>query len=378
VGLTAGMEDKIYWVAVNLVKGIGAVRLRALLDYFGDLKTAWNAPADALMQAGLSEKVAARLVEVRTTKDLQKMAEWIEKRDIQVFTWNDDDYPAILKEIDQPPPVLYVRGKILPEDNRAVAIVGTRKVTAYGRQVTEEIIHHLVQNGFTVVSGLARGVDGIAHQATLQDGGRTLAVLGCGVEQVYPAEHMKLAEQIINSGALISDYAPGTKPDAANFPPRNRIISGLSQVTIVIEAGETSGALITATFAVEQGRDVMAVPGSIYAPQSKGTNRLISQGAFPYTGPTSLENLLNLSPKKRQCAQQKVKPENEIEAGLVQVMGTSQSMHIDELVAASGLGIEKISAALTMMELRGLVNHEGGMVYSLREPGVLYVTEPDE
>jgi DNA processing protein len=372
------MEDKIYWVAVNLVKGIGAVRLRALLDYFGDLKTAWNAPADALMQAGLSEKVAARLVEVRSTKDLQKMAEWIEKHDIQVFTWNDENYPAILKEIDQPPPVLYVRGKILPEDNRAAAVVGTRKVTAYGRQVTEEIIHHLVQNGFTVVSGLARGVDGIAHQAALQDGGRTLAVLGCGVEQVYPAEHMKLAEQIIGSGALISDYAPGTKPDAANFPPRNRIISGLSQVTIVIEAGETSGALITATFAVEQGRDVMAVPGSIYAPQCKGTNRLISQGAFPYTGPASLENLLNLSPKKRQSAQQKVKPENEIEGGLVQVMGTSQSMHIDELVAASGLGIEKISAALTMMELRGLVNHEGGMVYSLREPGELYVTEPDE
>ena len=297
------MEDKIYWVAVNLVKGIGAVRLRALLDYFGDLKTAWNAPADALMQAGLSEKVAARLVEVRSTKDLQKMAEWIEKHDIQVFTWNDENSPAILKEIDQPPPVLYVRGKILPEDNRAAAVVGTRKVTAYGRQVTEEIIHHLVQNGFTVVSGLARGVDGIAHQAALQDGGRTLAVLGCGVEQVYPAEHMKLAEQIIGSGALISDYAPGTKPDAANFPPRNRIISGLSQVTIVIEAGETSGALITATFAVEQGRDVMAVPGNIYAPQCKGTNRLISQGAFPYTGPASLENLLNLSPKKRQSAQ---------------------------------------------------------------------------
>ena len=372
------MEDKIYWVAVNLVKGIGAVRLRALLDYFGDLKTAWNAPSDALMQAGLSEKITARLVEVRSTKDLQKMAEWIEKHDIQVLTWNDEDYPSILKEIDQPPPVLYVRGKILPDDNRAAAIVGTRKVTAYGRQVTEEITHHLVQNGFTVISGLARGVDGIAHQSALQDGGRTLAVLGCGVEQVYPAEHMKLAEQIIGSGALISDYAPAKNPEQRNFPPRNRIISGLSQVTIVIEAGETSGALITATFAVEQGRDVMAVPGSIYAPQCKGTNRLISQGAFPYTGPASLENLLNLNPKKRQSAQQKVKPENEIEAGLVQVMGASQSLHIDELVAASGLGIEKISAALTMMELRGIVNHEGGMVYSLREPGVTYVTEPDE
>ena len=372
------MEDKIYWVAVNLVKGIGAVRLRALLDYFGDLKTAWNASSNALMQAGLSEKVAARLVELRQTKDLEKMAEWIGRHEIQVFTWNDEGYPPILKEIDQPPPVLYVRGKLLPEDNRAVAIVGTRKVTAYGRQVTEEITGYLVQNGFTVVSGLARGVDGIAHQAAIQDGGRTLAVLGCGVEQVYPAEHKKLAEQLVEHGALLSDYAPGTRPEAANFPPRNRIISGLSQATIVIEAGDTSGALITATFAVEQGRDVIAVPGSIYAPQSKGTNRLISQGAFPYTGPDSLESLLNLNPKRRYSVRQEIKPENEIEAGLIQVMSSSAAMHIDELVSASGLGIEKISAALTMMELRGIINHDGGMVYSLRETGVSYVTEPDE
>ncbi len=365
-------------MAFNLVKGIGAVRLRNLLQYFGDISTAWNANTPELIRAGLSEKMVSRLLEVRQTKDLQKMAEWIAQHDIQVLTWDDETYPAILKEIEQPPPVLYVKGQIKTEDNRAVAIVGTRKVSAYGRQVTEEIAAYLAQNGFTVVSGLARGVDGIAHQTAIHAGGRTLAVLGCGVEQVYPAEHKKLAEQIIENGAIISDYAPGTKPDAANFPPRNRIISGLSLATVVVEAGETSGALITATFAVEQGRDVMAIPGSIYAPQSRGTNRLIGQGAFPYTSITSLENLLNLSPKARQVLRKEIKPENEIEVSLLQVMSSSSAMHVDELVSASGLGIEKISAALTIMELKGMVNHNGGMIYSLKETGVSYVTEPDE
>lgn len=372
------MEQRKFWVAFSLVKGIGAVRFRALLNYFGDLETAWQASPKALMQAGLSEKMVGRLIEVRETKDPDKMIQWIAQQNIQVLTWEDGSYPSLLKEIDQPPPVLYVKGEIQQDNDQSVAIVGTRKVTPYGRQVTEEVADYLARNGFTIVSGLARGIDGIAHQTALNAGGKTYAVLGCGVEQVYPPEHKKLAEQIIENGALISDYPPGTKPDAANFPPRNRIISGLSQITVVVEAGETSGALITATFAADQGRDVLAVPGNIYAPQSRGTNRLIAQGAFPYTGIASLEALLKITSKRGQPNKHLILPENEIEASLLNIMQNSNSMHIDEIVASSSLSIDIISATLTMMELKGMVDCAGGMTYSLREVGASYVSEPDE
>ena len=273
--------DKRFWVGFNVIKGIGAVRLQALRDHFGDLEVAWQAHPDALQSAGLGAKLTERLVQVRSKLNLDSFIQHILEQGITILTWDDEQYPSRLKEIDQPPPVLYVKGSFFKEDTWAVAVVGTRRVSAYGRQVTEEIASYLAANGVTVVSGLARGVDAFAHQAALQAGGRTLAVLGCGVDQVYPPEHRGLAEKVIASGALLSDYAPGTPPDASNFPPRNRIISGLSMATVVVEAGDTSGALITAQFAVDQGREVFAVPGNIYAPQSRGTNRLISQGARP-------------------------------------------------------------------------------------------------
>ncbi len=268
-------DPRLYWIGFNFVKGIGAVRFKALLDFFGDPAVAWNAPAEALMEAGLSAKIVENLNKVRTQVNLEKVYERMQAQGIHCLTWNDENYPRHLKNIDQPPPVIYVRGEMLPEDDWAVAIVGTRKVTSYGRQVAEEVATFLAQNRVTVVSGLARGVDAIAHQSALKAGGRTIAVLGSGVDRIYPPENRRLAEEMIDQGALVSDYPPGTAPDGTNFPPRNRIISGLALAVVIVEAGVTSGALITATFAAEQGRDVFAVPGSILAPQSKGTNRLI-------------------------------------------------------------------------------------------------------
>jgi DNA processing protein len=221
------------------------------------------------------------LIAIRNKENLDTLMERIKRQGIQVITWEDEIYPRRLREIDQPPPVLYLRGSIDPEDDWAVAIVGTRRVTPYGRQITADLAAFLARNGITVVSGLARGVDGIAHEAALGAGGRTIAVLGSGVDRLYPPEHRKLAERIIDHGAVCSDYPPGTAPESSNFPPRNRIISGLSQAVVVIEAGESSGALITARFAADQGRDVLAVPGPINAAQSIGTNHLIQQGARP-------------------------------------------------------------------------------------------------
>lgn len=359
------MDPKAYWVGFNQVRGIGSVRIRSLLDFFGDLQTAWDAPAQALRSAGLTEKIVEAFFQVRRQIDLEQELEKARQSGVEIVTWEDDQYPSLLKEISQPPPILYVRGKLKPEDELAVAIVGTRKFTSYGRQVAEEIAEFLVHQGITVVSGLARGIDAVAHATTLKAGGRTIAVLGSGVDRIYPPEHEKLAGRIIESGAVISDYALGTPPEAVNFPPRNRIISGLTKATIVIEAGTDSGALITAEFAADQGREVLAVPGSIYAPQSKGTNRLIQQGARPLL---QLKDILDaLSLEQTQWQQQRdartLLPADDIEKKILLVVGI-EPLHIDEISALAGLPIEKISATLTMMELKGMVRQVGGMNYT--------------
>ncbi len=356
------MQEKRYWIGFTLIKGIGAVRLQALINHFGNLEAAWNAAPEQLTGAGLGPKLVERIVQARRGADLERIADGIERQGIQVLTWEDESYPSRLKEIEQPPPVLYVRGEYLPEDVFAVAIVGTRRVTPYGRQVTEELAGYLGANGLTVVSGLARGVDALAHSSSLQSGGRTLAVLGSGVDRIYPPEHRALAEKIMERGALVSDYPPGTAPDASNFPPRNRIISGLSLAVVVIEAGETSGALITAEFAAGQGREVFAVPGNILAPQSKGTNRLIQHGAQPLLTPQDLMQALNLTRIGEHKAARKIIPGDAVEAQLLDVL-TDQPVHVDELRNQTGLPIEKVSATLALMELKGMVRQVGGMNY---------------
>lgn len=365
-------DPRRYWIGFNLVKGIGAARTRALLDFFGDLETAWQAPPDALQAAGLSPRVMKSLLQARRDVDLDQVWERIAAQGITVLTWEDEHYPRSLKEVEQPPPVLYVLGEITPEDEWAVALVGTRRVTAYGRQVAEETASRLASSGVTVVSGLARGVDAVAHQAALRAGGRTLAVLGSGVDRIYPPEHRQLAEQIKKQGAIISDYPPGTPPDAANFPPRNRIISGLSRAIVVVEAGETSGALITAAFAAEQGREVFAVPGNINSPQSKGANLLLKHGARPMLDSQDLLETLNMTAAGEQRTTRAVLPADATEAQLYSLLG-SQPVHVDELRAQSELPIETVSATLALMELKGMVRQVGGMQYvSIREPRADY------
>jgi DNA processing protein len=366
------MDDKKFWVGFNLIKGIGAVRMQGLVAHFGDLQSAWTAAPAELARAGLGLKVIERVVRARENVDLDQVWEKIQKQGIQILTWQDETYPQRLKEIDQPPPVLYIRGEYLPDDLFAVAIVGTRRVTAYGRQITEQLASFLAANGMTVISGLARGVDAIAHQAALKAGGRTIAVLGSGVDKIYPPEHRALAEQMMERGAILSDYAPGTQPEASNFPPRNRIISGLSLAVVVVEAGETSGALITAEFAAEQGREVFAVPGSILAPQSKGTNKLIQNGALPLLSVNDLMQALDITRVGEQKAARKIMPADAIEAKLLTVL-TNEPMHVDEIRNQSELPIEKVSAALVLMELKGMVRQVGGMNYVvLREEEAEY------
>jgi len=277
------MNDKLYWVGFNLVKGIGAVRFQALLNAFGDAQTAWNASPSALTATGLGAKLVERLLEVRRSVDLVQYWEGMQRQGIRVLIPDEDEYPAQLKDIDQPPLVLYLRGEVTPEDGWAVAIVGTRAVTAYGRQVTEELAQVLAGSGVTVVSGLARGVDGVAHSTALEAGGRTLAVLGSGVDLIYPPEHRALA-------------------------------------VVVVEAGETSGALITAGFAADQSRDVFAMPRNIHAPQSKGPNRLIRDGAHPLLQPQDVLEALDLTRNLERREIRRAAPSDATEAALPGVL----------------------------------------------------------
>ena len=378
MGVGEELDPKAYWVGFNIVKGVGAVRMRQILEFFGSLETAWNAPGDGLLSAGLPPKVVENFITVRNQIDLERVMKNMETKGIKVLTIQDTDYPRRLKEINQPPPVLYVKGSVNVEDDWAVAIVGTRRVTPYGRQVATEIAQFLAQNGVTVVSGLARGVDAIAHQSAIRAGGRTIAVLGSGVDVIYPPENSRLAGEICAQGAIVSDYAMGTKPDGINFPPRNRIISGLSLATIVVEAGETSGALITAEFAVEQGKEVFAVPGSILTPQSEGTNRLIEQGARPLLKMAEILEVLKLEQIPEKQNNRKQFPLNPMETRLLQSL-SQDPVHVDEVSRTSGLPISEVSATLTMLELKGMVSQVGGMKYvAIRDEKGKYLSHADK
>lgn len=356
-------DEKKYWIGFNLVRGIGSVRFHQIQAFFGDLEHAWLAPAEAFREAGLPEKTVDSLIRLRKETDLDQFYESILAQNISVLTLPEPEYPRLLREIEQPPPVLYIRGDLTPADDFSVAMVGTRKVTSYGQQITRDTSTFLAGHGLTIVSGLARGVDALAHQHALKAGGRTIAVLGSGVDVIYPPEHRKLAEAIIENGAIISDYPLGTKPEGVNFPPRNRIISGLSLATIVIEAGDRSGALITADFAVEQGRDVFAVPGNVLSPMSQGPNRLIQNGAYAMISPQDVLDALGLEQVSDFQAARQTLPADTTEAKILQVLDY-EPIHVDEICHAAGMAVETVTAALTMMELKGMVQHVGGMRYT--------------
>lgn len=369
------MSDLRYWIGFNEVRGIGPLRLRALLDTYGSIERAWHAPPEQLSRIGVDSRSVKNLVKARSGIDLDRKLERIKAHGVQVLTWDSRDYPQLLLETHAPPPVLYVKGELREQDAWAVAVVGTRRASTYGREVTRRLAGDLARNGITVVSGLARGIDGVAHRAALDAGGRTIAVFGCGIDRIYPAEHRKLAEQIAANGALISDYPLGTPPEGRNFPPRNRIISGLSLGVVVTNAGKTSGALITADFAAEQGRDVFAVPGSILTQGSLGPNRLIQDGAKLVLEAKDILEELNLTMVAEQKQARLALPEDETEAALLQHLSADPT-HVDELRQQIDLPISQVTSALAMMELKGMVRQVGGMNYVVaREPGLSYTVE---
>jgi len=370
-------EEK-YWLAFSRVAGIGPRRLEKLLAYFGTLAEAWRANSGDLMAAGLEPKLLERLLLFRKGFELDKEMERLDKLGVAVLIPGDGRYPERLAQTEGAPPLLYMRGNLTADDDLALGVVGTRKATTYGKTVTQSLVGEVASQGITIVSGLARGIDTCAHQAALQAGGRTIAVLGCGVDVAYPPENAKLVEQILKEerGAILSEYSPGTQPEASNFPPRNRIISGISMGVLVVEMGEKSGAQITVTYANEQGREVMAVPGNIFNDSSKGVHRILQQGATLVTSASDIIQAIGLSQMTLPDVMDDLPPSQEItgdddtERALLRIIrnGGSEPRHIDDIVLESGLAVSTVSGALTMMEIKGKVKNQGGMRYSLAVP----------
>ena len=355
--------ERKHWVAFTRIPRIGRARVKLMEEHFGTLAAAWRAGLSELKAAGLDSRTAQLVATRKLSIDPDAEMSSLVDHDVRAITWHDPEYSPRLKEIYDLPPVLYVRGELSAEDERSVAVVGTRKPTAYGRESAYQLSYEMTRAGVTIVSGLARGIDSIAHRAALEAGQRTLAVLGSGVDVIYPREHTQLAAEILQNGALISEHPLGTRPNAQNFPRRNRIMSGMTLGTVIVEAGEGSGALLTANHALKQNREVFAVPGNIFSPSSLGTNRLIRDSAaklvFDYTD--VLEEL-NLSSVGRQIEMPALFPQDEGESKVLSYV-TYDPIHIDEIIRSSGLNISMVSSALAMMELKGLVRQVGGMNY---------------
>ena len=364
-----------YWVAFNKVPGFGRSHFALMEQRFSALSEAWRADADELRLAGIDAGALAQVAERRPAIDPDRELARLAEIGVRAVTWHDDEYPPRLREFTDRPPLLFVRGELLPEDERSIAVVGTRRATPYGREMARQLATDLARAGITIVSGLARGIDGIAHRAALDAGQRTIAVMGSGPDTIYPAEHSNLACEIASSGALVTEFALGTRPNAGNFPRRNRIMAGMTLGTLVVEAPEGSGALFTARYAIEDNREVFAVPGNALSPSSRGANKLIKDSAAKLVMDSNdiLEEL-NISSVGAQMELAALIPQDENEAAVLRFVSYDIA-HIDEIVRNSGLPITTVSGALSMMELKGLVKQVGGMNYvRIMEPPAQYTT----
>lgn len=338
----------------------------ALINHFETSENIWLADLSDIKASGTGEKLAEKINLSRKLIDPQKEWEKLEKENIRLLTMNDIAYPYLLKEISSPPYIIYTKGDIDFNISPAIAIVGSRKNTAYGSQVAKIFAKNLAAAGIITVSGMALGIDSYAHLGTLEENGRTIAVLGNGLDDncIYPRSNFDLSRRIISNGALISDYPPGTPASPITFPARNRIIAGLTLGTIVVEAGEKSGALITADYALDFNREVFSVPGSIFSPESFGTNQLIKKGAKAVTSIKDVLEELNLDRNTNKSLIIPKNPENENEKILISILSSSP-LHIDNIGKLSKLRTADVSVTLAMMEIKGWTKNIGGQNYIL-------------
>jgi len=366
------MAEKIeQWLLLNMIPGVGSSRCQKLLKHFGSPQAILEASVKELEHvSGIGEYTARQIVNLKDKLDVERELSRIEKQKICIITFFDENYPSNLKSIFDPPVLLYVKGKLLPEDIIAIAMVGTRRPTAYGKMVAEKLSGELAERDVTVVSGMARGIDSFSHRGALSRGGRTIAVLGCGIDVCYPPENRDLLNEISEKGAVVSEFPMGTRPERMNFPLRNRVISGLSLGVVIVEAGPKSGALITAECALEQGREVFAVPGNIFNLETKGTHSLIKEGAKLVEGYgdiieeiSCLRDVLPVTPTTKLQRQVELSEEEERVYNLL----SFEPIHIDLISKESGLPINRISPILMNLEMKGRIREVAGKMF-LRLP----------
>jgi DNA processing protein len=356
-------KDLPYFLALSQAPGVGVRRFKVLFEHFKTAQKVWDAPEEILKQL-LDKTVFQNFRQFRANIDPRELLEKTQSRGISILALNDNLYPKLLKQIFDPPPVLYVRGQLQEQDSTALAVVGTRRVTTYGKEVTEMLVRDLANYKITIVSGLARGVDALAHRFALENKIRTVAVLGCGVDIIYPAQNKSLAEQIEKNGAIISEYPPGTQPMPGHFPARNRIISGMSLGVLITEADEKSGSLITAASALDQNREVFAVPGPIYSKLSRGPTELIKQGAKLVTKAEDIVDELKTFQRIKSKKAAEIKADSKEEEKILNLL-ENEEKHIDQLVRESGFASDKLNGLLVTMELSGKIKNLGSGNYSV-------------
>ncbi len=358
-------RELAYWVATSAIPGVGSQTFSYLHKKFKSLKKFWEAADSEIQTLKIDVKTKASIIDFRNKVDPKIYLEKVYAMGIKVVAKIDREYPANLRQLEACPAVLYFRGNLLPADDLAVAVVGSRNATIYGRQITERLVFDLAKNGLTIVSGLARGIDAVAHRMALDSGGRTIAVLGSGIDSIYPPENRKLAEEIVKNGALISEFPLGFPALPNNFTARNRIISGLSLGVLVTEAAVDSGSLITAGYAAEQGREVFAVPGPVTSKTSEGTNNLIKDGVHVATVADDILEVLDISRKRDQLPETRnQKPKDKDQARILAVLDGG-TKHVDAIAKEVKLPIEKVSAALSLMELTGFVKNYGSGIWGV-------------
>lgn len=358
-------QEHKYWLAFSNLPGIGPKRFALLKNYFGSAEKAWSAPTDKLTKINFPEKLIAEFIKFRQEKfDPDMYYLRLCRAGVKVLFLDDENYPINLKRIDNAPFVLYIKGELKSADKNSIGVVGSRKMTVYGLAATQELVGALALSGLTIISGLARGVDSAAHKSALSAGGRTIAVLGCSLDKIYPPENLALAQKIASGyGSLVSEYPLGTPAIPGNFPARNRIISGLSLGVLVVEGTVDSGSMITATDAVNQGREVFAVPGPITSPSSQGPANLIKMGAkLVWSAQDILDELENHQYSRIDNELKQIKPESKQEELIASLLADGP-LHINELVRKSGMDSGLTASTLAMMEIKGMIKNLGSMVY---------------
>lgn len=356
-----------YYIWLSSIEGIGAKRIQALCDFFGSPKDVFeHADLKHCMQVPLMGEATSRLLLAACSQArLSAANECLEKKGIRSYFLGDQGYPQNLCNVPDAPLVLFAKGVCQPDFPRTAAIVGTRHCTRYGRNAAQKFAEELAEQGVTIVSGMARGIDASAHYGALQAGGFTAAVLGCGVDVVYPAEHRQLYERICENGVVISDYFPGTQPLPTNFPPRNRIISGMSDVVVIVESREKGGSMITYQFALEQGKEIFAVPGNIDSPASMGTNRMIRDGMYPALEADDI--LIRMRWGRRQNRADIHAPAWELTPDEQSVYEQLEQgdLSYDALAVHTGQNDAQLSTCLTLMEIRGIIKQLPGRIYTI-------------